>query len=70
MLTKITFSYDISQRDKEENMKNELKRFLHYLEVEKGFSQGTIIAYRLDLSSGFFPFLFKKNKYDVKEVNL
>jgi site-specific recombinase XerD len=30
-------------------MINELNRFLHYLEVERGLSHGTIKAYRLDL---------------------
>lgn len=68
MLTKKMFSYNFSQRDKEENMKNELNRFLHYLEAEKGFSPNTIIAYRIDLSRGLFPFLFRMEKYDIGEV--
>ncbi len=38
-------------------MQQELNRFLHYLEVEKGYSQGTIEAYRLDIGKGLFPFL-------------
>jgi site-specific recombinase XerD len=62
------FSYNSNQRDKEEDMKNELNEFLHYLEVEKGFSPGTIIAYRLDLSCSFFPFLFGRRKYAIKDV--
>jgi site-specific recombinase XerD len=68
-LTKIMFSYNSSYGDKEEDMmKNELNGFLHYLEVEKGFSLGTIAAYRLDLSGSFFRFLFRRRKYNVKEV--
>ena len=49
-------------------MKNELDRFLHYLEVERGFSPGTIAAYRLDLYGSLFPFLHRKGKHDIKEV--
>ncbi len=49
-------------------MKNELNGFLHYLEVEKGFSPGTISAYRLDISGSFLPFLFKKGKCIAKEI--
>jgi len=68
MATKILFSYNSNQRDKEDDMKNELNGFLHYLEVEKGFSPGTISAYRLDISGSFLPFLFKKGKYTAKEI--
>ena len=38
-------------------MQKELNRFLHYLKVEKGYSQGTIEAYRLDIEKGLIPFL-------------
>jgi site-specific recombinase XerD len=62
------FSYNSNQRDKEGDMKNELNGFLHYLEVEKGFSPGTISAYRLDISGSFLPFLFKKGKCIAKEI--
>jgi site-specific recombinase XerD len=41
-------------------MNNELNQFLHYLEIEKAFSPGTISAYRLDLSRGFLPFLARR----------
>jgi site-specific recombinase XerD len=49
-------------------MNNELNQFLHYLEIEKAFSPGTISAYRLDLSRGFLPFLTRRKKHDLKEV--
>jgi len=38
-------------------MQKELNRFLHYLGVEKGYSQGTIGAYQLDIEKGLIPFL-------------
>ena len=40
-------------------MRKELNRFLHYLNVEKGYSQGTIGAYQLDIGNGLIPFLHK-----------
>ncbi len=49
-------------------MKIELDGFLHYLEIEKGFSLGTISAYKLDLSGSFLPFLSHRKKYNVKKV--
>ena len=47
----------VSLAKKEAKVKQELNRFLHYLEVEKGCSPGTIEAYRHDLGMGLFPFL-------------
>ena len=49
-------------------MKQELNRFLHYLEVEKGYSQGTIEAYRLDVEKGLIPFLHQRGKFRVEEI--
>jgi integrase/recombinase XerC len=49
-------------------MQKELDRFLHYLGVEKGYSQGTIEAYRLDIEKGPFPFLHQRGKFGVEEV--
>jgi len=49
-------------------MQKELNRFLHYLGVEKGYSQGTIEAYQLDIGKGLFPFLHQRGKFRVEEV--
>ena len=49
-------------------MRKELNRFLHYLEVEKGYSQGTIEAYQLDIEKGLIPFLHQQGKFGVGEV--
>ncbi len=49
-------------------MKGKLNRFLRYLQIEKGFSQGTIKAYRLDIEKGLIPFLHQRGKFEVVEV--
>ena len=49
-------------------MRSELNEFLRYLQVEKGFSQGTIEAYRLDVERGLIPFLHQRDKFEVGEV--
>ena len=49
-------------------MRKELNRFLHYLEVEKGYSQGTIEAYQLDIEKGLIPFLYQRDKFKVEGV--
>jgi len=49
-------------------MQTELNRFLHYLEVERGYSQGTIGAYQLDIGKGLIPFLHQRGKFRVREV--
>jgi site-specific recombinase XerC len=46
-------------------MRSKLSRFLRYLEVEKGFSQGTIKAYWLDLEKGLFAFLHERGKFEA-----
>ncbi|MBA7574566.1 hypothetical protein ES708_16375 [subsurface metagenome] len=46
---------------KEGDVRSKLNRFLRYLQVEKGFSQGTIEAYRLDIERGLIPFLHQQN---------
>ena len=33
-------------------MKSKLNKFLRYLQIEKGFSQGNIKAYQLDIEKG------------------
>jgi site-specific recombinase XerD len=50
-------------------MKNELQRFLCYLEVEKGFSPKTVEAYQLDLERGLFPFLSQRGKTNAIQVS-
>jgi len=52
----------------EENMRSKLNKFLHYLHIEKGFSQGTIEAYRLDIEKGLIPFLRQQRKLEVGEA--
>ena len=49
-------------------MTSKLNRFLRYLQIEKGFSQGTIEAYRLDIDRGLIPFLCQQGKFEVGEV--
>jgi len=49
-------------------MRKELNRFLHYLNVEKGYSQGTIGAYQLDIGNGLIPFLHQRGKFGIEEV--
>ena len=49
-------------------MKSKLNRFLRYLQIEKGFSQGTIGAYQLDIGRGLIPFLHQRGKFDAGEV--
>ena len=49
-------------------MRSKLNRFLHYLQIEKGFSQGTIEAYRLDIEKGLIPFLRQQRKLEVGEA--
>jgi len=49
-------------------MRSKLNKFLHYLQIEKGFSQGTIEAYRLDVERGLIPFLHQRDKFEVGEV--
>jgi len=49
-------------------MKQKLNKFLRYLQIEKGFSQGTIEAYQLDVERGLIPFLHQQGKFEVAEV--
>ncbi len=49
-------------------MRKGLNRFLHYLEVEKGYSQGTIEAYQLDVGKGLIPFLRQRSKFCAEEI--
>jgi len=49
-------------------MRSKLNKFLGYLQIEKGFSQGTIKGYRLDIEKGLIPFLHQRGKFEVAEV--
>jgi len=49
-------------------VRGKLSEFLHYLQTEKGFSQGTVEAYRLDIEKGLTPFLHQRGKFTVREV--
>ncbi len=49
-------------------MKSKLNRFLRYLQIEKGFSEGTIEAYQLDIERGLIPFLHQRGKSEIEEV--
>ena len=50
---------------KEEDVRSKLNEFLRYLQIEKGFSPGTIEAYRLDIERGLIPFLCQQGKFEV-----
>ena len=49
-------------------MKSKLNKFLRYLQIERGFSPGTIKAYQLDIEKGLIPFLHQRGKFEVGEV--
>ncbi len=49
-------------------MRSKLNKFLRYLQIEKGFSQGTIEAYQLDIEKGLIPFLHQRGKFEAGEV--
>jgi len=49
-------------------MRSKLNKFLRYLQVEKGLSQGTIKAYQLDIERGLIPFLHQRGKFEVGEI--
>jgi len=49
-------------------MRSKLNKFLRHLQIEKGFSQGTIEAYQLDIEKGLIPFLHQRGKFKVGEV--
>ena len=49
-------------------MKSKLNKFLRYLQIEKGFSPGTIEAYQLDIERGLIPFLHQQGKSEIAEV--
>jgi len=49
-------------------MRSKLNKFLHYLQIEKGFSLGTIEAYQLDIEKGLISFLRKQRKLEVGEI--
>jgi len=49
-------------------MRSKLNRFLRYLQIEKGFSQGTIKAYQLDIEKGLIPFLRQQGRFEAEEV--
>ena len=49
-------------------MKRKLNKFLRYLQTERGFSQGTIEAYQLDIQKGLIPFLHQRRKSEIAEV--
>jgi len=64
--TKIIFSILVPQ--KEDYVRSKVERFLRYLQSERGFSQGTIEAYQLDVEKGLIPFLEQRGKFAVREV--
>jgi len=49
-------------------MISKLDKFLRYLEMERGFSLGTIEAYRLDIAKGLIPFVHQRGKFEAGEV--
>ena len=55
-------------KKEEGRVKRKLKKFLRYLQIEKGFSQGTIEAYQLDIQKGLIPFLHQRGKSEIAQV--
>lgn len=49
-------------------MKNLTDGFFTTLKVERGYSAGTIEAYRLDLERGLLPFLYGRDVRELKDV--
>jgi len=49
-------------------MRSKLNKFLPYLQVEKGFSRGTIEAYQLDIEKRLIPFLRQRGKFEVGDI--
>ena len=49
-------------------MRSKLNKFLRYLQIEKGFSRGTIEAYQLDIEKGLIPFLHQRGKFAIGGV--
>ncbi len=49
-------------------MKSKLNKFLRHLQIEKGFFQGTIEAYQLDIEKGLIPFLQQRGKFTAGEI--
>lgn len=49
-------------------MISKLDKFLRHLETERGFSLGTVEAYRLDIAKGVIPFLHQRGKSEAGEV--
>jgi len=49
-------------------MRSKLNEFLRYLQTEKGYSQGTIEVYELDIERGLIPFLHQRGKFQAGEV--
>jgi site-specific recombinase XerD len=49
-------------------MVSKLNEFLRYLQNEKGYSQGTIKVYKLDIERGLSPFLQQRGKSEIEEV--
>jgi len=49
-------------------VQQELNSFLRYLEAERGYSPGTIKAYRRDIEKGLFPFLRARGKFELASV--
>jgi len=49
-------------------MESKLNKFLRYLQIEKGYSQGTIKAYQFDIEKGLIPFLRQQGKSETAEV--
>jgi site-specific recombinase XerD len=76
-LTKLMFSYNFSQRDKEEDMKNEMRKYdvrevtsedikayMDYLTIKKGNSVVTR-ARKLAAVKSFFKYLMENGELDV-----
>lgn len=49
-------------------MQDTLMSYLRYMKTERGFSEGTVQAYRLDIARGLTPFLHQRGKLRPEEI--
>lgn len=49
-------------------MRNKLSSYLCHMKTERGFSDGTIQAYQIDIAKGLIPFLHQKGRSQPEEV--
>ena len=58
----------VPTKGEEGEVRSKLNEFLRYLQNEKGYSQGTIQVYQLDIERELIPFLQRRGKFELAEV--